>query len=408
MADNNFIVSIDIGSSKIAILLAEKEDAKLAVFGHAIGDSAGVKKGMIVDVEAVSNAIKKVIKAAKLSCNTDFHNVSVNICDPQLSVINRTGQIAVLGGEITEQNITDAIKVARTTPITENVQIISCVTNHWTLDKDSHAHQIVLNQPIAQKATTLEASVHIVTVSNQSVDNIENCIRQSDLGLSNIVLNSMASSEAYITEDEKNKGVCLIDIGAEITSLSVFKQGGITHNAIIQMGGAQITENIAQIFNMDFLYAEALKLEYGSAQASLIRQDKLLKFKQIDDAKDYYLSHQQLIEVIEQSYLVLFALIKQNLKSHNLHRSLKSGLVLTGGAAKIAGCDALLLNYFKIRSKLGRINTDRITAKGHILDPIYACALGLLLFKEDEFDFKSTQSNNNRNILGKIKQQFKF
>ena len=106
MADNNFIVSIDIGSSKIAILLAEKEDAKLAVFGYAIGDSAGVKKGMIVDVEAVSNAIKKVIKAAKLSCNTDFHNVSVNICDPQLSVINRAGQIAVLGGEITEQNIT--------------------------------------------------------------------------------------------------------------------------------------------------------------------------------------------------------------------------------------------------------------------------------------------------------------
>lgn len=411
MADNNFIVSIDIGSSKIAILLAEEAGGRLEIFGHAIGDSAGVKKGIIVDVELAANAIKQVAQAAYLSCNTHFHNVSVNISDPHLSAISRAGQIFVAADKITQQDVDAAIKTARAVPISANKQVISSVANSYTLDRDPVTHQgVMVQQPIGQQATTLEVGMHIVTVSNQCVDSVEQSIRQSDLGLSNIVLNAMASSEVYITQDEKDNGVCLIDMGAGAMNISVFTQGGITHNAVIQMGGNYITEAIMNAFDTSFEEAERLKLDYGNAQAKSIIQDKLLKFQQINDIKTvyHYLSHQSLLEVIENAYLTLFSLIKDDLKKQKLYRGLKSGLVLTGGASKIKDCDLLLLSCFKIRSKLGSVNLDKITAERNLLDPVYGCALGLLLFEPDNIDLQNSQSGNDRNLLGKIKQQFKF
>jgi len=410
-SDNNFLVSVDIGSSKIVILLAEEINGRLEVFGHAKGESAGVKKGLIVDVEQASQAIKRVAEDAYLSCNTDFHNVSVNISDPHLTVINREGQITVSGNKITEQDIESAIKIARAVPTPTNKQVISSVSNRYTLDKDPITHQgNMVEQPIGQEAKTLEVSMHIVTVSNQCVNTIDQSIRKSNLGLSNIVLNSMASSEPCITQDEKDSGVCLIDIGSGVTNLSVFTHGGITYSTVIQVGGDQITEEIAYAFNTSFEEAERLKIDHGNAQVKSIREDKLIKFQQIDDHKDHYhyLSHQSLIEVIEQSYLELFSRIRQNLKSQKLYRSLKSGFVLTGGASKIFGCDELLLSCCRIRTKLGRVNLDRITAERGILDPVYTCALGLLLYEPDESDLRGVQSDNERNLFGKIKQQFKF
>jgi len=409
--DNNFIASVDIGSHKIVVLLAEEINGRLEVFGHGVSKSAGVKKGLINNVEQAAKAIKAAAKEAHLSCNTDFKNVSVNISDPHLTVINREGQIFISGDKISKQDLDAAIKTALAVPTPTNKQVINSVSNCYTLDKDPITYQgVVVDQPIGQEAKTLEVAMHIVTVSNQCVNAIDQSIREGGLGLHNIVLNSMASSETYITQDEKDEGVCLIDIGSGVTNLSVFTKGGITYSAVIQNGGDQITQDIVDAFDTSFKEAERLKLKYGNAQVKSIREDRLIKFQQIDDSKDYehYLSHQSLVEVIEQSYLNLFSQIRQNLKSKKLYRSLKSGFVLTGGASKIKDCDALLLNYFRIRAKQGRVNADRITAERSILEPEYACALGLLLFEYDVSDLRVVQSDNESNIFGKIKQQFKF
>ncbi len=411
MADNNFIVSIDIGSYKIAVLLAEEVNGKLSVFGHAQGNSLGVEKGVVVDTEKCSEAIKKVAEAARLSCNTNFHNVSVNISDENLTAISREGQIFVKADKVTKQDINEAVKTACAVPTPMNKQVISSTPNCYTLDKDPITHQgTVVEQPIGQQATTLGVNMYIVTVSNQYVDAVEQSIRKSGLGLSNIVLSSMASSEAYITQAEKDSGICLIDIGSGVSNISVFTQGSITHSAVFQVAGDQITEAIANAFNTSFAQAEYLKLEYGNAQSGSIHKDRLIKFQQINDAHGQYcyLSHQSLLEVIEQSYLSLFTLIQQDLKFKNLHRSLKSGFVLTGGASKIKGCEALSLSFFKIRSQLGRVNTQKITAEIGILDPIYGCALGLLLFEPATSDFVGLRTDKNDNIFGKIKQKFKF
>ncbi len=409
--DDNFIVSVDVGSRKTVVLLAEEINGRLEVFGHGVSESSGVKKGLINDVKQAAQSIKDAAKKAYLSCNTDFHHVSVNISDPHLTVINREGQIFIAGDEISEQDLDAAIKTARAVPTPTNKQVINSVSNCYTLDKDPITHQgVVVEQPIGQEAKTLEVAMHIVTVSNQCVNAIDQSIREGGLGLHNIVLNSMASSEAYLTQDEKDNGVCLIDIGAGVTNFSVFAKGGITYSAVIQSGGDQVTQDIADAFDTSFEQAERLKLQHGNAQVKSIREDKLIKFQQVDDPKEVerYLSHQSLVEVIEQSYLNLFSQIRQDLKSQKLYRLLKSGFVLTGGASKIKGCDALLLSCFKIRAKQGRVNTDRITAERSLLEPEYACALGLLLFEYDESDLRVVQEDNDGNIFGKIKRQFKF
>ena len=302
--DDNFFVSVDVGSRKTVVLLAEEVNGRLEVFGHGVSESFGVKKGLINDVKLAAQSIKEAAKKAYLSCNTDFHHVSVNISDPHLTVINREGQIFIADDEISEQDLNAAIKTARAVPTPTNKQVINSVSNCYTLDKDPITHQgVVVDQPIGQEAKTLEVAMHIVTVSNQCVNAIEQSVREGGLGLHNIVLNSMASSEAYIAQDEKDSGICLIDIGAGVTNFSVFTKGGITYSAVIQNGGDQVTQDIADAFDTSFKEAEQLKIEYGNAQAKAIREDKLIKFQQIDEPKEveHYLSHQSLVEVIEQS-----------------------------------------------------------------------------------------------------------
>ena len=414
---HSIIASIDIGSSKIIVLIASVDDSgKFTVIGHAIGNSAGVTKGIIDNVEQASQAINQVVQDAYSSCDIDqFLNVSTNISDPHLTVINRSGSTYIPTKEIRDKDIEISVKNACGIPTPANKQVISSVINHFTLDKDSVTHPgVVTKHPIGQTATNLEVNMHIVTVSNQCVNAIEQSIRGSGFGLNNIVLNSMASSEIYITQDEKDSGVCLVDIGAGVTNLSVFTKGGITYSAVIQNGGDQITQDISDAFDASFEEAERLKLEYGNAQVKSIREDKLVPFQQIDDddpdQSERYLSQQSLVEVIEQSYSTIFSSIKKVLQSQKLDRSLKSGFVLTGGATKIKGCDMLMLSCVTVRTKLGRVNVDKITTKklqfeGGLKDPAYACALGLLLFDPDESDIRKEQSSNKSNIFGTIRRK---
>lgn len=404
--DDNFLVSIDIGSSKIAILLGEEKEGKISIFGHAKGDSAGVKKGIIVDIEQAKIAIKKVAEKARLNCNTKFHNVSVNISDSNLTIVNQSRQSSISSDKITEEDATLAIENAMIMPQLNNQQIINNIVNHWTLDADPTTKKgDIVADPIGARANILEVNMHIVIVPVQPINNLEKSIHGSDLGLANIVLNSIACSEVYITQDEKDNGICLLDIGAEVTDISVFMKGGIVHNSVINSAGVQITQAIADAFDTTIIEAERLKTTYGRVQIKAINEDQLIKFQQIDaQEKSQCLSHQELTKVIEEAYLELFSHIRQELESKQFYKGLKSGFVLTGGASKMPGCESLLLHCFKTRSKLGRANTDKINANKILLNnPEYGCAMGLLLFEPNKIDIRKTKGNNKK-FLGKIKR----
>jgi cell division protein FtsA len=405
MADSNFIASVDIGSSKIVVLLAELKNNRVEVFGYGQADSDGVRRGVVENAKKVAKVIKKIKQEIIEEYDTNFQNVSVNISDPNLKVLNQSANTHVPSGRVRNSELDTVVKIIESmVKMPENHQIINNITQRYILN----ANPEPINQPLGKKADNLGVSMHIVTASNHHVEAVENSIYWSDLGLSSIVPNSMASSEPCLTQDEKDKGVCLVDIGFGVTDLSVFKQGGVFYSSSIPFGVEQVTQDISEAFNTSFQEAERLKIEYGQAQVKL-GADQLIKFQQIDNSNYYYLSHESLIEVIRQSYLALFKLIRTKLNNQNLYRSLKSGFVLVGGGAKMTDCDKLMHSLYKKKVKVGRINTELISAKYAWLGPEYACALGLLLFGLDDSESEQQLSSKN-NFLGKIglTKKFKF
>ncbi|SFV85305.1 Cell division protein FtsA [hydrothermal vent metagenome] len=416
MASGDILAAIDIGSSKIVILLGDKKEGRLEVIGYAKGPSVGVKKGEIVDVEKVAEAIYEIGKQVRESYNTEFHGVAVNVSDPNLKTINLNPNIHIPNGKVREQHVKNTIMNAESVRIESTERQINSVVHYYTLDKDPNTHKgNVVQQPIGEKAENLEASIHIAVTSEQRAKNIEKSVEMNGIKVHNFVPSSMASSEPYLTEHQKEQGVCVVDIGSGVTDLSVFKNGGIFYSSAIQVAGDQITIDIADAFNTSFAEAERLKKKYGQVQSKGISEDKLVKFKQIDNnTQDYYLSYVSLNEVVQESYKNLFSLIRKKLNSQKLYRSLKLGFVLVGGGAKIKGCDRLMFDCYKKRAKIGVVDRDiirldpiSISSNDDLLGPEYACALGLLLSNHKKLELEERQQiDNDTGLMGKIKQKY--
>lgn len=411
-SDEHYIVGVDIGSSKIVVFFAEQRGERLEIFGQARGKSIGIRKGEIIDVEALSQAVKEVGEKAFKSCNANFDSVNINISDPNIKVLNLNPHTHVDSGKVKEADVKRIIKTAEAVKMEKTERHINSVAHRYILDKDPHSNQgVVVKQPIGEAADTLEVNMHIVSVSKQYAKNIERSVESNGVKVLNFVPSSMASSEPYLTQEQKDSGICLVDIGSGVIDLSVFKNGGIFYSAVILEGTDSVTNDIANAFNTSFEEAERLKLRYGQAQTKTMAEDELIEFQQINNSIDYYyLSHQSLVEVIEESYSELFSMIKDKLEYEKLYRSLNSGFILVGGGAKIKGCDSLALSCLKKRAKIGYVNTDLIrvdtnsvSSNDDLLSPEYACAIGLLLFKNDESGFKEQQSNNKEGLLSKIK-----
>ncbi len=405
MVAGDFIASIDIGSSKIVILLAEVKNGRVEVFAYGKAGSAGVRQGVITNTKKVTQVIQDIKRKIVKDYDTNFENVSVNISDPSIKTLNQGAHIHVSSERIKQSEVDTVVKIVESmVKIPPSHQIINHITHHYNLD----ANPEPILQPIGKKADNLGVSMHIVAASNHHVEALENSIHQSDLGLSNIVPNSMASGESCLNQDEKDKDVCLVDIGSDIVDLSVFKKGGIVYSSVIDFGARQVTQDIAEAFNTSFQEAERLKIQHGQAQIKL-GYDRLIQFQQIDDSNYCYLSQESLAEVIQDTYSKLFKLIRKKLNDENLYRSL-SGFVLVGGGAKMKDCNRLMHNLYKKRVKIGCVNTDLISAKREWLQPEYACVLGLLLFglNEPESAQQSASKNSFLDKIGISKKRFKF
>lgn len=407
--DRHYIVSIDIGSSKIVVLLANEKEGQVTIFGQAQGKSAGVRKGEIVDVDAVAAAIKVVGEKASLGCNTKFDSAVVNISDADIRVINTNPHKHVESKRVEEKDVKSIIKTAESRKAGQAERLISSITHHYILDKDEHNAGVVVQHPIGEEAETLEVSMHIVAASEQKAKNIERSLDKCHKRALNLVPSSMASSEPCVTQDQKDVGVCLVDMGSGVTDLSVFKQGKIFYSAVITEGGDRVTSDIAEAFATSFEEAERLKLYHGQAQVKRLADDKLIRFQQEGEEGNYYLSHISLVEVIEASYLSLFTLIRKKIDK-KLYRSLNAGFILVGGGVNIKGCADLMFECFKKRVKIGRIDTDLIrlgadsvSSNNNLLSPEYACALGLLLFDDGDQGLEERQSVGKTGFINRIK-----
>jgi len=376
---NDYIVSIDIGTDKIAVLVAEKEDdEKLRIIGHSICSSDGVRKGSISAINPLSRVISKIVDQTQKNFDLEIGFVRANFSDIHLTCIDGYGKVPIRE-VVTPDDIDKVLETASAIPTPTNKEIIHTIKKKFIVDEEH-----IVDNPEGMDAEVLESKVHIVTVSSVGMRNVENCLKKCDLNIDRIVLDSIANSEALLTQEDKDGGVCLIDFGAGVTSYSVFQDEGIVRNGVISMGGDDITQEIAFAFDTSFEEAKRLKEDYGYAKSSAIKDEQFVEFLQATNKDSHYLSSLQLSEVIEEAYVNILSTLKSELRHHNLEANIKSGFVLCGGGAQAFGCEELVREFFTRRVKIGVVQRDRISGLETILmDYRYASSIGLLLHQED-------------------------
>ncbi len=397
---NDYIASIDIGTDKIAVLVAEKEDNdRLRIIGHNISPSDGVRKGSISAIDPLSRAISKALDQTHKSFKLEIGLVRVNLSDTHLTCIDGYGRHPITEF-VTADDVDKVLASASAIPTPANKEKLHTIKKKFIIDE-----KLIVDNPKGMEAEVLESKVHIVTVSSASVRNIENCLKKCDLMVDRIILDPIANSEAILTQEEKDGGVCLIDFGAGVTSYSVFQEEGIVRSGVISMGGDNITQDIAEAFDTSLEEAKRLKEDYGYAKSSAIKDEQFVEFAQATNKDSHYLSSLQLSEVIEEAYENILSTLKNELSHHNLEANIKSGFVLCGGGAQVLGFEELVREFFTRRVKMGVVRRDRVSGLETILmDYRYASSIGLLLYQEDlpKVDFLMSKGRNG--VMGKIKE----
>jgi cell division protein FtsA len=398
MAGNNFVASIDIGTEKIALLAADIEDAgHLRIIAHNFCSSDGVKKGSLSSIDSLARVITKLIEKTKKDFGCKVELARINISDTHLTCTDGKGKVSI-DEAVTSQDLDSVLESAMAMSTPTNKEKLHIIKKKFTINENE-----VVDNPIEMEAEVLESKVHIVTVSSSSIRNIERCLEQSELAAEKIVLNSIAKSHALLSQEDKDSGVCLVDIGAGVTSYSVYNEEGIVRSGIIAIGGDEVTQEIAYAFDTSLEEAKRLKENYGVARSATLNEDKFIHFTQ--NKEEHQLSSLELSEVIEEAYREIFKLLNNELKHHNLFGVIKSGFVLCGGGAQINSIVELVRDFFSKRVKIGQIQRDRISGLETILtDYKFTGAIGLLLHEEDLNTNELATSKTDRNVIDKLKK----
>jgi len=398
MAGNNFVASIDIGTEKIALLAADIEDAgHLRIVAHNFCSSDGVKKGSLFSIDSLARVIIKLIEKTKNDFGYKVELARINISDTHLTCTDGKGKVSI-DEAVTLKDLDSVLESAMAMSTPANKEKLHIIKKKFTINEN-----VVVDNPMEMEAEVLESKVHIVTVSSSSIRNIERCLEQSELGAEKIVLNSIAKSHALLSQEDKDSGVCLVDIGAGVTSYSVFNEEGIVRSGVIAIGGDEITQEVAYAFDTSLEEAKRLKENYGVAKSSTLNEDKFIHFTQ--NKEEHQLSSLELSEVIEGAYREIFTLLNNELKHHNLHVIIKSGFVLCGGGAQIDSMVELVRDFFSKRVKIGQIQREKISGLETILtDYKFTGAIGLLLHEEDLSSNELSMSKTDKGVIDKLKK----
>ena len=398
MAGNHYEASIDIGTEKIALLVAEKDNnGHFRIIGHNVSPSEGVRKGSLYSIDSLVRVLTKLIDQTQKSFNLKLVRTRVNISDTHLSCSDGKGKVSI-NEIVTSEDLDSVLESAMAMSTPTNKEKLHIIKKKFIINEI-----VEVDNPMDMEAEVLESKVHIVTVSSSSIRNIERCLEQSELEVDKIVLNSIAKSNALLTQEDKDSGVCLVDIGAGVTSYTVFSREGIVRSGVIAFGGDEITQEIAYAFDTSLEEAKRLKENYGIAKSSSLKEDKFITFTQ--NKKECQLSSLELSEVVEAAYREIFLLLKNELKHHNLDAIIKSGFVLCGGASKIYSIEELVRDFFSKRVKIGQIQRSKISGLETILtDYKFTGAIGLLLHEGDLSKAEYVESNNRNSVIGKLKK----
>ncbi|KPF68514.1 cell division protein FtsA [Piscinibacterium candidicorallinum] len=371
--EKNLLVALDIGTSKIVAMVSELgSDGRMQVVGIGQHPSNGLRKGVVVNIEATVQSIQRALSEAELMAGCKITQVYTGIAGSHIRSVNSHGMVAVKDKEVTDADITRVIETAKAVPITNDLQILHVIPQEFIVDGQDD-----VRAPLGMAGVRLEVRVHIVTGSVSAVQNIVKCVRRCGLEVQDIVLQPLASARSVLTRDEKELGVVLVDIGGGTTDIAIFAGGAIRHTAVIPIAGDQVTNDIAMALRTPSPDAEDIKLRHGVAKQAMASPEDRIEVPGLGDRDPRMLSHQALAAVIEPRIEELFSLVHQVVRDSNYENLVSSGYVLTGGQSLMPGMVELGEDVFMKPVRVGMPIYD-----GNLADvvrtPRYATVMGLL------------------------------
>jgi cell division protein FtsA len=373
--EHNVIVALDLGTSKVVALVGEINDAgRLEIIGLGSYPSRGMKKGVVVNIESTIQSIQRAVEEAELMAGIQIRTVYVGIAGSHVRSLNSNGIVAIKDKEVTIGDVERVMDAARAVAVPADQRILHVLPQEYIIDQ-----QEGIREPIGMSGVRMEARVHLVTAAHSAAQNLVKCVERCGLHVEDIILEQVASSYAVLEEDEKELGVCLVDIGGGTSDIAVFMNGSIHHTAVIPIAGDQVTNDIAMAVRTPTQYAEEIKIKYGRALRQLVDEDELIEVPGVGEREPRSLSVQTLSSVIEPRYEELFSLVLQELRRSGYEERIGAGIVLTGGSSKMRGVRELAEEVFHMPVRIG-MPRNVGGLRGEVENPIHSTGVGLLLY----------------------------
>jgi cell division protein FtsA len=377
-SDRDVIVGLDIGTSKVVALVGEiMTDGTIEIIGLGSQASRGLKKGVVVNIESTVQSIQRAVEEAELMADCEINSIYAGIAGSHVRSLNSHGVVAIRDREVTHGDVEHVIDAAKAVAIPADQRILHVLPQEFIIDG-----QEGIRDPIGMSGVRLEAKVHIVTGAESAAQNIIKCVQRCGLTVEDVVLEQLASSFAVLTDDEKELGVCLVDVGGGTTDIAVFCNGAIRHTAVIPIAGDQVTNDIAVSMRTPTQYAEDIKIRYACALSQLANPDESIEVPSVGDRPARRLARQTLAEVVEPRYEELFNLIREELRRSGFEETIAAGIVLTGGSARMEGAIELAEEIFHVPVRLG-LPAQVKGLSDVVRNPIYSTSVGLLLYARE-------------------------
>ncbi|MCY7294245.1 cell division protein FtsA [Alteromonas sp. a30] len=394
--DRNLIVGLDIGTSQVKAVVGELlEDGDISIVGVGTQAARGMDKGGVNDLDLVGQSVKRAIEELELMADCRVSSVFMSISGRHVQCQNENGMVPINNKEVTQEDVDNVIHAARSVPIAAERRLLHVLPQEYTIDV-----QEGIKNPIGMSGVRMEAKAHIVTCADDMAKNLVKCVERCGLTSDHMIFSALASSYAILTEDEKELGVCVVDIGGGTIDMVIYTDGVIRHTAVIPVAGNQITSDIAKIFRTPIGYAEEIKINYACALKDMVSMEETIEVHSVGGRPSRTMSRHTLAEVIEPRYQELFELAQEEIRSSGLEEQIAAGIVLTGGTAKMEGAVEFAEEIFHMPVRVGQARSVKGLAE-YVEDPAYATAVGLLHYGKDLVQTKNTNKNASGESLWK-------
>ena len=377
--NGNYIAALDIGTSKVVCLIGSISDShSIEIVAMGSYPSSGLKKGVVVNIDATTDAIQKSIEQAKNSFEGKIKNVFVGIAGNHIKSLNSHGIVGIKDKEVTQLDIEKVIDAAQAVAIPSDQRVLHVLPQEFVIDD-----QDAIREPLGMSGVRLESHVHLVTCANNAIQNIEKCVKRCGIGIDGFVLEQLASSYSILSNDEKELGVCIVDIGGGTSDIAIFNNGSICFTGVIPIAGDQVTSDIAVALRTPTPQAEELKQKFGCAVSEFTKEADSIEVAGVGGRPPRELSRKVLSEIIEPRYVELFELVLAEIQRNGFENKIPAGIVLTGGTSRMEGVAELAESIFKTTVRIGIPNNFK-GMETILKNPIYATSLGLLNYGFDK------------------------